>query len=90
MTGAQVWAALGGTWAALIGVLSFGIRAIISGALVPRSTLEDSIQREKDWRTAYMNEAKRGDSDARLLDKLLVYAETADRVLQNLPRRKDE
>jgi predicted esterase YcpF (UPF0227 family) len=90
MTEAQIWVALGGTWTALIGVLAFGLRAIISGALVPRSTLLDSIAREKDWRAAYMNEAERGDTKDRLLDKLLVYAETADRVLQSLPKGRDD
>jgi hypothetical protein len=98
VTAVQAWAALAGTWAALIGVLAFGLRAIISGALVPRAQVQamtdqwearltESSTRETDWRTAYQNEAMRGDADSRSLEKLMTYAETADRVLQSLPRK---
>lgn len=88
----------GGPWATLLGVLVSGLYAILSGKLVPRATLDvlnaqwearlaESNKREQDWRTAYQNEAERGDNDSRVLDKLMTYAETADRVLQNLPRK---
>lgn len=98
MNTAQTWAALAGTWTALIGVLVFGLRAIISGALVPRAQvdamtaqwearLNESNQREQDWRTAYQNEAEGRDTQDGVLGRLMTYAETADRVLQSLPRR---
>jgi hypothetical protein len=101
MTTAQIWVALGGTWTALIGVLVFGLRSIISGALVPRAQVEamvlqwearlnESREREQDWRTAYQNEAEASTAKDGIFAKLMAYAETADRVLQSLPRRKDE
>ena len=101
MSTAQIWVALGGTWTALIGVLAFGLRAIISGALVPRSQVEaltaqwehrlrESNEREQDWRTAYRTGEEAGKVRDRVLDRLMTYAETTDRVLQSLPTRKDE
>jgi hypothetical protein len=101
VTTVQIWTALGGTWTILIGVLASGLRSILSGALVPRAQVEaltaqwehrlrESNEREQDWRTAYRNEAQASAAKDGVLDKLMTYAETADRVLQSLPRRKDE
>jgi len=86
--------------ATILGVFGLGLRAIVTGALVPRSTLDvltaqweariaESTQREQDWRTAYRNEAEASDTRDQLLTRLMTYAETADRVLQSLPRKGD-
>jgi hypothetical protein len=88
----------GGPWAALLGIILVGLRAIVSGQLVPRSTLDvlreqwearlaESHHREEQWREAYQNEASAGDLRDGQVGRLMTYAETADRVLQSLPRK---
>ncbi len=91
-------AATGGPWAIVLSILALGGRAIVTGRLVPRATLDvltaqwearlaESNRREQDWRTAYENEAATRDVDSAAIGKLMTYAETADRVLQSLPRK---
>lgn len=95
------WIAVGSPWAALLGVIVAGLYAIQNGKLVPKLTVDllvqqwearlaESAERERDWKTAYQNEAERGDADSRTLDRLMIYAETADRVLQNLPSSRGD
>src|SRR3954464_6176501 len=87
-----------GPWAGLLAVVLTGLRAIVSGALVPRSTLDvltaqwearlaESHHREEQWREAYRTEAEAGDVRDGQIARLMTYAETADRVLQSLPRK---
>lgn len=97
-----------GPWAVVLGLIGAGIRAIITGALVPRSTLDvltaqwearlsekddrlaESHEREEQWREAHGLEVKAGDLRDAQIGRLMSLAEAADRMLQALPRRKDE
>lgn len=87
-----------GPWIALLTVIIAGLRAIVTGALVPRGTLDvltaqwearllESSEREQQWREAYRNEAAAGDVRDAQVARLMTYAETADHVLQSLPRK---
>lgn len=97
---APVWDATlkGGPWVAVVGLVIAGIRAIVAGQLVPRSTvdvlvaqwqdrLDEAHKREEQWREAYRNEAAAGTIRDGQITRLMTYAETADRVLQSLPRK---
>lgn len=87
---------VGGPSVVLISVIVAGLYAILSGQLVPRATLDvmtsqwedrlsDSCQREQDWRSAYLLEVEARDAQDDMLERLMVYAATADRVISALP-----
>jgi len=88
-------------WLALFGVVVTGLRMIMSGGLVPRSQQEvlvaqwearlaESLQREQDWRAAFIASDAAREVESKSLADLIIYARSADRVLSNLPApRKD-
>ena len=99
MTAVEVVQA-GGPWVALLGVVLLGLRYILGGKLVPRSTLDvlaaqwearlgESHTREQDWRTAYQRAAERADVQAGQLGELMTYAKTTDAIVRALPSGKD-
>lgn len=47
--------------------------------------LKESIEREQAWRTAFQESDLRADALASQVDKLMIYAQTADQVLRALP-----
>lgn len=88
---------VGGPWAALLGTLIFGIRALIKGDLLSRSyvdalkdgweaRLSESHQREQDWRSAYLTEAETSASKDTQLRELMSLARTMDAFIKALPK----
>jgi hypothetical protein len=86
----------GGPWAAVVGLVLAGLHAILSGALVPRTTLDvltaqweariaESNKREADWQEAFRTTDARADLSDKQLGELMIYARNTDRLLQNLP-----
>lgn len=63
-------------------LLGLAILAILTGWLVPRSTLRD-VQKERDWLRS-SNEEK-----DRQITELLEVAHTAEQVLSALPKVRD-
>lgn len=85
-----------GPWVALLGLLLAGLRAILSGALVPRSTLDvlnaqwerqldESRERERGWRSAYDAEHAAGEVRSDQLNRLIVIGQTTEALLRSLP-----
>ncbi len=98
MSDQQAWVAILAVITAVVGALGVGLRAVISGALVPRAQVDamtaqwttrlaESAERERDWRDAYRAAEETGDTRDAILAKLMTYAETSDRVLADLSRR---
>lgn len=91
---------VGSPWAAVLGLVLAGLRYIMTGGLVPRSTLDvltaqwearlgESHQREQDWRTAYQRAAERADVQAAQFGELMTYAKTTDAIVRALPAARD-
>lgn len=85
-----------GPWSAIVGIVLLGLRSIVTGQWIPRSTLDvltgqwearlkESVQREQDWKDAYRASDEARDVADRQLAELMIYARNADRILQNLP-----
>lgn len=71
------------------GLLAVVVILILTGRLVPRSTLED-VRADKDkqievWRTAYETSMSAQDVQREHISALLGAAETTTRVIQALP-----
>lgn len=70
-------------FAAVLGI------AFIRGQVVPRSTVDMLLSvertRAEDYKAAWEAERLRGDKLTGYVERLLAYAETADRVLKALP-----
>ena len=94
-------AAAAGPWALLFGVLVAGLHAILRGTLVPaaqvdrltaawEARLDESHQREQDWRTAYeRSEAAREVASAQL-GELMTLARTTEALLKALPQPRQD
>lgn len=76
----------------LAGLLGLCIASILLGWLIPLRQHREQIaywkQRGDDWKTVSEAQDARNDLMLEYLQKLLPYAETADRILRSLPVTK--
>lgn len=72
---------LGGLDATILssaGLNALTVYLILTGRLVPRSTLNDIREERNNWRSLALRQGEQ-------INRLLAYAETADRILRLLP-----
>jgi hypothetical protein len=96
VTTAQVLGVAGTAWLTVLGLVVTGLRLIMSGGLVPRSQvdaltvqwearLEESLQREQDWKAAAQAGAATNAEYADRFGELITAARTTEVLLRALP-----
>lgn len=96
MNSAQLLAVAGTAWLTVLGLVAGTIKAIVSGALVPRSQvdaltlswearLEAALEREQDWKAAAQAKDATVAEYADLFGQLLTSTRTTEALIRALP-----
>jgi hypothetical protein len=100
VTTVQVFGVAGVAWLTVLGLVAGTIRAIVSGALVPRSQvdaltkswearLNESHTRERDWMASSQAKDSILDEYAEQFGQLLISARTTEALIRALPSGRD-
>jgi hypothetical protein len=68
------------------GLLSLAVWLILTGRIVPRSTLLDAYRQRDTWQEAHRQSEEARHDDREQVRELLEVARVADHVLTSLPR----
>lgn len=72
---------------ALVGVVAFGVRALIRGDLVPRKVLQDAEDRADKWETAWDNSQETIKDFGGRIDAVTEGLRTIEKALTSLTDR---